>query len=173
MGLKSFPKGPFRVGVIGEIVRILDGRGRDIMRLPFGPERLVECANALRSIHYPENHVSETEAYVKRLEGLRREAAGRITMLEDGGAGGGWNFDIDQAPKGKSQIVGTGKTDKEGRPVMKEVHVAPRIIAAGSGDVVTLNKWLPAEERWEMFTKDHPPIAWQPWPDHPHSGADS
>ncbi|MFC6487330.1 hypothetical protein [Nitratireductor sp. GCM10026969] len=80
-----------------------------------------------------------------------------------------WNFDISQAPKGKTEYVTTGKTDKDGRPVLKKVHIAPRIIAAGNGDVVTLSRWLPDESRWEMFTKDAPPLAWQPWPENPFS----
>lgn len=79
----------------------------------------------------------------------------------------GWNFDISQAPKGKTDYLTTGKTNKDGSPVLRKVHVAPRIIAAGNGLITTVSKWLPDEGRWEMFTKDVPPLAWMPWPTHP------
>lgn len=81
-----------------------------------------------------------------------------------------WNFNISEAPKGRTDWITTGKTNKDGSPVLKRVHVAPRIIAAGDGGVVTLSRWLPVEERWEMFTKDCPPLAWMPWPEHPYAG---
>lgn len=79
-----------------------------------------------------------------------------------------WNFDISQAPTGQMETIATGKTDKQGNPIYREVHVSPRIIAAGSKGVVTLSKWLPDEGRWEMFSKDAPPLAWMLWPSHPH-----
>lgn len=81
-----------------------------------------------------------------------------------------WNFDISQAPKGREEYVTTGKKHDDGRPILKKVHIAPRIIAAGNGDVVTVTRWLPDAGRWEAFTKDTPPIAWQPWPEHPFAG---
>lgn len=56
-----------------------------------------------------------------------------------------WNFDIIQAPRGQM------------------------IIAAGSKGHVTVSKWLPREERWQMFSKDTPPLAWMPWPTHPEA----
>lgn len=58
-----------------------------------------------------------------------------------------WRFDIDAAPKD--------------RP----------IIAAGNKGVVTTSQWQSKEGRWTMFTKDVPPLAWQPWPTHPNAGA--
>jgi hypothetical protein len=57
-----------------------------------------------------------------------------------------WNFDISQAPKDA------------------------KIIAAGNGAVVTVSKWMEKEGRWNMFTKDVPPLAWVLWPDHPQNG---
>lgn len=76
-----------------------------------------------------------------------------------------WNFDISQAPKGVMRSVTRtiGKNE-----VTTEEHVPALIIAAGNDEVVTLSKWLPKEGRWSMFTKDVPPLAWQPWPSHPH-----
>lgn len=71
-----------RVEMIGTVPRIVDSKGTDIMTVPGGPERLVACANAMRGIFYPANHISETEAYVKRLEQLRKDAWARAQELE-------------------------------------------------------------------------------------------
>lgn len=76
-----------------------------------------------------------------------------------------WNFNMDEAPRGRVETFERriGKND-----VTLSQHVSPNIIAAdASGTVVTLSRWLPKEERWLMFTKESPPVAWQPWPDHP------
>lgn len=81
-----------------------------------------------------------------------------------------WNFDISQAPRGKTiQVERTiGKNTS-----MIDVHVHDMIIAAGNNGVVTVSKWLPEAERWNMFTKAAPPLAWMPWPAHPHAEAAS
>ena len=75
-----------------------------------------------------------------------------------------WNFNIEEAPRGEwrkaKRIVGKNEVEVD-------YYDAPTIIAAGNGGVVTPSRWLPKEERWNMFTKDVPPIAWQPWPAHP------
>jgi len=80
-----------------------------------------------------------------------------------------WNRDISQAPRGHYRTVTRriGKNDVE-----TQEHVPALIIAAGNGGVVTLSKWLPEQGRWNMFTKDVPPLAWMPWPDHPDAGAE-
>lgn len=79
-----------------------------------------------------------------------------------------WNFNMDEAPKGhfKDMVKNIG-----GRTIMSVVHVPEPIIAAGSNGVVTVSKWIDAEKRWNMFSKDCPPIAWMPWPDHPEGAA--
>ncbi len=82
--IKQFPIGLYHVGKIGEVTRILDAKGRDVMTLPGGPERIVECCNALRSVFFPEAHVAETDAYIKRLESLRKAAWERVQELEVG-----------------------------------------------------------------------------------------
>ena len=54
--------------------------------------------------------------------------------------------------------------------LMIAIEAAPKdrpIIAAGGKGVVTGSRWLEKEGRWNMFTKAVPPLAWQPWPDHP------
>ncbi len=79
---KQFLRGRVSVGKIGEVVRILDAKGNDVMTMKGGPERLVECANALTGIWFPENHVTATDDYVKRLETLRKEAWERAQKAE-------------------------------------------------------------------------------------------
>ena len=77
-----------------------------------------------------------------------------------------WNHDMSAAPKGHYEDV----VQNIGKNVAMSVrHVPVPIIAAGNGGIVTLSKWLPAEGRWNMFTKAVPPMAWQPWPDHPEA----
>lgn len=75
-----------------------------------------------------------------------------------------WNFDMASAPRGE-ELARVVKTAKGDRLVPHYEHV--RIIAAGNKGIVTLSRWLPNEERWEMFTKDVPPFAWMPWPTAP------
>ena len=76
-----------------------------------------------------------------------------------------WNFDMDAAPHGRVEQRTRKVKDAD---VPYEHFVRDRIIvAADDGKTVTMSSWLPEEGRWEMFTKDHPPIAWQLWPEHP------
>ena len=71
----AWPKGPFTVGKIGEVLRILDRHGNDVMTLPGGADRLVACANAIpHTIAFPESHVATTEERCTKLEQLRRDA---------------------------------------------------------------------------------------------------
>lgn len=77
----------------------------------------------------------------------------------------GWNFNMDEAPKGRTKIV---TRNIKGQEIETEVFVAePIFAAAADGETVTVSKWSPKEGRWIMFTKDCPPIAWKPWPKHP------
>lgn len=77
-----------------------------------------------------------------------------------------WNFNMDEAPRGEFRDV-TRLVGKQKIEVTKPEHFSTAIIAAGSCGVVTLSRWLPSEERWNMFTKASPPVAWQAWPKHP------
>ena len=43
---------------------------------------------------------------------------------------------------------------------------ARQVVAVSSG----VARWLESEGRWNMFSKAHPPIAWQPFPTHPNKG---
>lgn len=76
-----------------------------------------------------------------------------------------WNFDMDEAPRGTSRTVSRtlGKNQIE-----VEEFTPYFILAAGNGGVVTFSRWLPNEGRWNMFSKAVPPLAWMPWPSHPH-----
>jgi hypothetical protein len=76
------PKGPFHIGMIGDVPRILDEKGRDVMTLPGGMERLVACANAIRhDVWFPDNHVSGLESQNAKLEQLRRAAWDEVQIL--------------------------------------------------------------------------------------------
>lgn len=75
-----------------------------------------------------------------------------------------WNYDLSQAPKGSYKQVTRMLKDRE---YIQEVHVPELIIAAGNGGVVNVSRWLPEEERWSMYSKSIPPLAWMPWPKHP------
>ena len=77
-----------------------------------------------------------------------------------------WNFNMDEAPRGEEREVRRTVGNRKEESVWTE-HIPVQIIAAGSCGVVTLSRWLPVEERWNMFTKASPPVAWQPWPTHP------
>lgn len=76
-----------------------------------------------------------------------------------------WNFDMSQAPKG---VTKTYTSTLKGQKVSREVHVPENIIAAGNDGVVTVSYWVEKQQRWNMFSKDTPPLAWQPFPEHPH-----
>ena len=76
-----------------------------------------------------------------------------------------WNFDLSQAPKGTTK---TYASVMKGRELTREVHVPTYILAAGNDGVVTLSYWNEKYQKWSMFTKDVPPLAWMPMPKHPH-----
>lgn len=78
-----WPRGPFTVGKIGDVTRILDRDGNDAMTGPDGPKRLAACANAVRhDVWFPENHVPALEDQCARLEQLRKEAWATAQRLQ-------------------------------------------------------------------------------------------
>lgn len=80
-----------------------------------------------------------------------------------------WNFDMSQAPRG-SLVTIDRQIGKNTATI--EQHVPDLIIAAGrDGKTVTVSRWLPEADRWNMFSKAHPPIAWMPFPKHPEAEA--
>jgi hypothetical protein len=72
--MQPFPCGPYDIQKIGEVARIVDAFGNDVMLEPNGMQRLVECANALAEVWFPLNHVPATEDYIERLQASRTEA---------------------------------------------------------------------------------------------------
>lgn len=79
-----------------------------------------------------------------------------------------WSRDMASAPKGRMeprQRIGRDGISKW------EEFVPDQIIAASACGKVTRSYWIPKEERWCMFTKDAPPVAWVHWPDHPGEAA--
>lgn len=81
--LPPCPKGPYVVlrGDDGQ-VWITDAKGNSVLDEPGGAERLVECANALAKVWYPQAHVSALEERCERLEGYRKAAVARTQELE-------------------------------------------------------------------------------------------
>jgi hypothetical protein len=78
-----------------------------------------------------------------------------------------WNYDMSAAPRGEYRDVHRKVGD---RAITVSQHFPATIfVAANDGKTVTPSKWLPEQERWNMFTKDAPPIAWMPWPTHPEA----
>jgi hypothetical protein len=61
---------------------------------------------------------------------------------------------IETAPKGEWVERPAGK---EGT---KLVHIPVRIIALMSNGDWTVSYWIESAQRWNMFTKDKPPVAW-------------
>lgn len=81
-----------------------------------------------------------------------------------------WNYNMDEAPKGSVEKV---HVTIRGKDVIRERLNREIIIAADDkGKVVTKSYWIEKEERWCMFTKDCPPMCWQPWPTHPTNQKD-
>jgi len=79
---------------------------------------------------------------------------------------GEWNFDLSAAPKGRFETRlrnGRDGSQSEYQHFVRELIIA----AASDGKTVTVSSWLPDQERWNMFAKEAPPIAWQSWPEHP------
>lgn len=76
-----------------------------------------------------------------------------------------WNFDINEAPKGHYENV---PYEHNGKQLSRSTFIPAYIMAASiDGKTVTRSAWMPDQQRWNMFTKEHPPIAWQLWPAHP------
>lgn len=70
-----------------------------------------------------------------------------------------WSTDMSRAPRGKFRVVASGRDGNGTRKVPELVT----IIAASACGVVTLTRWLDGEKRWDMFTAEVPPVAWQPY----------
>lgn len=82
-----------------------------------------------------------------------------------------WNFNMAEAPRGQTETRSWTKED--GTEAQRSVFIPERIIAAAGDEkqTVTVSNWLPDQNRWNMFAKEHPPIAWMAWPEHPAASA--
>jgi hypothetical protein len=75
-----------------------------------------------------------------------------------------WNFDISQAPRGHT-VDDFVQTPKGVRKTTRFLPV--KVILATKCGKVTVSKYMPDEDRWEMLQKGEQPVAWQLWPLHP------
>jgi len=76
-----------------------------------------------------------------------------------------WNYNLEEAPKSYYTEVKTGRFNKEGEPITKPGFIVERIFAViPDSSTVTISYWLPRENRWCMFTKEHGPLCWKAWP---------
>ena len=75
-----------------------------------------------------------------------------------------WNFNIAEAPRGKT-VTKTSTVKDKG--VSREVFVPTPVILATKCGQVMASEWLPKPERWHGLATDEQPVAWWPWPTHP------
>lgn len=133
-------------------------------------EALRERDNALIWGFPPSVTLAEVEALC---DALRADPApdGEPVL---GPAAEGWSFDLSLAPSGGERVI-TGKVAGV-HEFERRVPVRERVFAAGTGGVVTVSYWIPEQERWCMFTRAVPPMAWRPYvegaplPRHPLAG---
>ena len=83
-----------------------------------------------------------------------------------------WSFDISTAPRGKTVTTTRLVNDKNsasGKSVkdFEEFREEPVILATKCGKVVR-SYWMQKEGRWAGFATGEQPLAWMPWPEHPH-----
>jgi hypothetical protein len=78
-----------------------------------------------------------------------------------------WNFDTRKAPRGK-YVVKT-VTPAKGAKYDTSTFVPDKVILATKCGKVTVSHYIPGEKRWMMLGKGEEPVAWQPYPEHPHS----
>lgn len=73
-----------------------------------------------------------------------------------------WRTDVENAPRGRTaELPGPkGSTRRVHQPDLV-------IVASADGKTVTVSRWIPDENRWNMLGKNERPVAWQPFPTHP------
>jgi len=157
----------FRVAVVDCHTKFKRGEGwmaecdtRDAnARLIAAAPDLLAALEKVANTYLPEDY---REGCLERTLGDIARAA--IAKAKGGSGMTPWNFNMDEAPRGETRMVKRtiGKNEVE---VAK--FIPAQIIAAGNDEVVTVSYWIPNEERWSMFTKAVPPMAWQPFPTHP------
>lgn len=80
-----------------------------------------------------------------------------------------WNFDMDAAPKGKTETI---RVPWNKKTVERKVFTPHWVLTATPtcGKVI-MSHWLPKENRWNGYTKENPPLAWMEKPKHPECEA--
>lgn len=83
---KPFPEVSLQMTDDCSAARIVDGKGNVLVMDTNCDtailERFVDCWNACRKLYAPAAHITATDEYVARLEGLRKEAWARVQELE-------------------------------------------------------------------------------------------
>lgn len=75
---------------------------------------------------------------------------------------GAWRFDVENAPRGREVKLPGPKGS------MRTVHQSEAVIlASADGKTVTVSRWIPDENRWNMLGKNERPVAWMRFPTHP------
>lgn len=90
IAFKAFPELSIEDRDDESCVRIVDSKGETLVMDVNGDmavlQRLVDCWNACRKLYNPAAHIEESEAYTKRVEGLRRAAWDEVQVLRAGAA---------------------------------------------------------------------------------------
>jgi hypothetical protein len=82
---KGYPEAHVEPGMIEGMFTIKTARrviAHGMFGSPEDAQRLADCWNACRKLYSPAAHIEETEAYVKRVEQLRKDAVARCEALE-------------------------------------------------------------------------------------------
>ena len=85
MIFKSYPEARVEDGMIDGIFTIRTSRhviAHGMFKSREDAQRIADCWNACRHLYSPAAHIEATDEYVKRLEGLRKEAVSRVAELE-------------------------------------------------------------------------------------------
>jgi hypothetical protein len=79
-----------------------------------------------------------------------------------------WNFNISEAPRGRS--VTQLRTIK-GKEVSVAVFERDPVFLATKCGKVTTSYFIPKENRWCMLAAGEEPVAWMAWPTYPQVAA--
>lgn len=77
-----------------------------------------------------------------------------------------WNYNLEEAPKGKYEEVVSTRVD--GKDHYKDVFVGEVVLTASKCGKVIPTHYIAPEQRWNMYAKGEEPLAWQPMPEHPY-----
>jgi len=69
-----------------------------------------------------------------------------------------WNYNIDEAPKGKHVNILTGGQAKDGAPITKKTFI-PHNLLVTDGDGLYVGSYIMEDGRWHRFGKNEKPVA--------------